>query len=61
MLRYYAMPVATAPPALQPVAVAPGSRLLRLDIFRELRQDILACRLPPGRSCARRSSPSASP
>jgi len=48
MLRYYAMPVATAPPALQPVAVAPGSRLLRLDIFRELRQDILACRLPPG-------------
>jgi DNA-binding GntR family transcriptional regulator len=24
------------------------SRLLRVDIFRELRQDILACRLPPG-------------
>lgn len=29
-------------------APAPGSRLLRLDIFRSLRQDILSCRLPPG-------------
>lgn len=44
MLRYYAMPAATALSALE----SPGSRLLRLDIFRELRQDILACRLPPG-------------
>jgi DNA-binding GntR family transcriptional regulator len=44
MVRYHAMPAATAIPVLQ----APGSRLLRLDIFRELRQDILACRLPPG-------------
>jgi DNA-binding GntR family transcriptional regulator len=26
----------------------PPARLLRVDIFRELRQDILACRLPPG-------------
>lgn len=33
--------VATRPPA------APA-RLLRLDVFRELRQDILLCRLPPG-------------
>jgi DNA-binding GntR family transcriptional regulator len=38
------MPVATVLSGLD----APGSRLLRLDIFRELRQDILACRLPPG-------------
>ena len=30
------------------VALPPPPRLLRVDIFRELRQDILACRLPPG-------------
>lgn len=28
--------------------IAPGTRLLRLDVFRTLRQDILACRLAPG-------------
>lgn len=48
MLRYHAMPAATALSAPDSVVDAPGSRLLRLDIFRELRQDILACRLPPG-------------
>ena len=31
-----------------PPAAAQGSRLLHLDVLRTLRQDILACRLPPG-------------
>jgi DNA-binding GntR family transcriptional regulator len=33
--------------AIAPSPAAP-IRLLRLDVFRELRQDILLCRLPPG-------------
>jgi DNA-binding GntR family transcriptional regulator len=31
-----------------PALETPGSRLLRLNVFRTLRQDILSCRLAPG-------------